>query len=348
MKTMLLVFTIFFSISLAQNYSNKLSGTVTDSETFEPLPNVNVYISGTIWGTTTNKSGEFTIKNIVPAEHEIVVSMLGYKPKSDIINVKANTNMILDFSLIPKPINLENVEVISEKPNEWHRDLKRFKRLFLGNTKFAEDCFITNEVYINFKHPFPHILQVSTDRPLQINNFALGFKLICEFINFKYDDVDKRLQYMVKTYFSEMTSVDSDTLEMWEENRVEAFKGSLDHFLISLKKNNFMQESFDVSFSMIPSKDGYNAHRYDIFASDSLLSPGTSPDETILNFPYFLQVEYKGGKSRLRPTSWIKLLYGEAVLDQFGYTKEIVPFETHGYWAIKGLADMLPKYYFSN
>ncbi len=343
-----LIFILFLIVTViqAQDYKTLITGKITDSETLEPLPNVNVYISGTVWGTTTNRTGEFEIRNIIPAEHEIVVSMLGYKVKTDVINLKPNSKMVLNFALEPKPINLENIEVVSEKPDDWHRDLEDFKKLFLGTSKFTDDCFIRNEVFINFNHPFPHILKASIDRPLDINNFALGFNINCELMNFRYDDVDKRLQYMIKTRFSEMKSNDRDTLEMWKENRLEAFEGSLDHFLSSLKNNNFLQEGYEVSFSMVPQKYGYNAFRYDIFAADSLLTP-INAEEDILDFSYYLQIEYKGGRYKFRPTSWLKLLYGETVLDKFGYTKEIVPFETHGFWAVKGISDMLPKYYFT-
>ena len=42
---------------------------------------------------------------------------------------------------------------------------------------------------------------------------------------------------------------------------------------------------------------------------------------------------------------WIRLLYPKVYLDRFGYSLEVTPFETYGYFATRGVADMLPKYY---
>jgi hypothetical protein len=64
-----------------------------------------------------------------------------------------------------------------------------------------------------------------------------------------------------------------------------------------------------------------------------------------MSFVNFIKIEYTI-KDPLHPeVSWIKLLYPQVTLDNFGYPIEPDPFEIYGFWAQKGLADMLPKYF---
>jgi hypothetical protein len=52
---------------LAQTrFENKISGRVTNSETGEPLFNVNVFLANTTLGDATDKDGYYLIENIPP------------------------------------------------------------------------------------------------------------------------------------------------------------------------------------------------------------------------------------------------------------------------------------------
>ena len=58
MRKYLLIILVFLSI--LTSYSQKISGTITDETTKEPLIGVNVILSNTN-GTTTNIDGEFSL-----------------------------------------------------------------------------------------------------------------------------------------------------------------------------------------------------------------------------------------------------------------------------------------------
>ena len=63
-----------------QQQQQTISGQVTDVETGEPLPGVNIMVKGTAQGTVTNQSGEYEIQ--VSEEDAILVfSYVGYKER---------------------------------------------------------------------------------------------------------------------------------------------------------------------------------------------------------------------------------------------------------------------------
>ncbi|MFW5916714.1 MAG: carboxypeptidase-like regulatory domain-containing protein, partial [Bacteroidota bacterium] len=53
----------------------EVSGMVTDAETGEPLPGVNIVVEGTTTGTTTNMDGEYSIE--APGDATLVFSFVG-------------------------------------------------------------------------------------------------------------------------------------------------------------------------------------------------------------------------------------------------------------------------------
>ena len=59
-----------FMVSFSQQ-TGKLSGKVTDAETGESLPGVNVIIKGTYYGAATNINGYFTINNISVGNYNV-------------------------------------------------------------------------------------------------------------------------------------------------------------------------------------------------------------------------------------------------------------------------------------
>ena len=75
-KTTLLV--IFGSLAFAMNaYGQErgsIAGTITDSDTGETIPGVNVIVRGTTFGASTDFDGEYIIRNIRPGDYTIEVA----------------------------------------------------------------------------------------------------------------------------------------------------------------------------------------------------------------------------------------------------------------------------------
>src|SRR5699024_9663065 len=63
-----------------------IEGKVIDVQTGKPLPEANVFLSGTKMGTATNDAGYYRLSNIPPGGYRLVVSIIGYEQKvSDVI-----------------------------------------------------------------------------------------------------------------------------------------------------------------------------------------------------------------------------------------------------------------------
>ena len=60
-----------------------LSGTITDPSS-TPLADVNIYIESLGRGTTSDKLGRFSLKNISPETYEVTVSSDGYQRLEDL------------------------------------------------------------------------------------------------------------------------------------------------------------------------------------------------------------------------------------------------------------------------
>jgi len=104
---------IFFSSSLfAQTYV--LSGIVSDSTTGELLSSSNVFIDARNIGTTTDKSGKFSIDNLLKDTYNLKISFLGYQSKTKKVTLNADT--IIQINLIQVPITLSKMVIEGTSP----------------------------------------------------------------------------------------------------------------------------------------------------------------------------------------------------------------------------------------
>ncbi len=98
----------------------KITGTVR-SYSGEILPDANIVILNTEFGTSTNLNGFFEIDQIPLGTYQIAVSYIGYERSVRQIEIKAAVNYRINFILKPKSFLIGGIEVIAEKdllPNE--------------------------------------------------------------------------------------------------------------------------------------------------------------------------------------------------------------------------------------
>ena len=55
-----------------------ITGKITDANSKESLPGVNIIIEGTVLGTTSDLQGNFELKNVPVGQYNIKFSMMGY------------------------------------------------------------------------------------------------------------------------------------------------------------------------------------------------------------------------------------------------------------------------------
>lgn len=95
-KTMFLAVVLLLAMPisvLAQDQN--VSGTVTDAETGESLPGVNIVLKGTTQGTTTDLEGGYRITSISPSD-TLVYSYVGYESTEVAVNGRTEINVELN------------------------------------------------------------------------------------------------------------------------------------------------------------------------------------------------------------------------------------------------------------
>jgi hypothetical protein len=101
--------------SLAQ--TGKISGTVTDARTGEPLIGANIIIPETAIGAATDINGFYSIINVPPGTHSIRVSSIGYTTQTVVdIRVSINQTTIVDVELTEETIETDEVVIVATRP----------------------------------------------------------------------------------------------------------------------------------------------------------------------------------------------------------------------------------------
>lgn len=113
-KVLLLLLTsfTFFTSSLIAGSTGKLTGNVTDKDTKEPLPFVNVIVLGTNYGAATDLDGNYVILNIPPGTYNVKAQYVGYQAMVvENIQVSIDLTTRVDFQLSASAVQMEDVIV---------------------------------------------------------------------------------------------------------------------------------------------------------------------------------------------------------------------------------------------
>lgn len=108
----------FLGTELLAQRTGSIKGQVTDKETGETLPGVNIIIRGSSLGAASDLDGNYTISNIRPGEYSIEISYIGYERQLITgVAVEAGRESRLDIKLGMQVLSAdEEIVVIGEKP----------------------------------------------------------------------------------------------------------------------------------------------------------------------------------------------------------------------------------------
>lgn len=217
------------SINAQPHTQASISGIVKDSLTGLPLKDVNVYIAKTLLGTTTNANGEYQIRNVPFGRYVLIFSHIAYKNDHEDIFIQKPYNYVFDHSLLPAPFELPEIDVKTMSEKEWQKNFEIFKKHLLGYGEFADSCRILNPYYIDFKQNEEGNLLAISRQPIQIINTALGYELL--FFMKYFEKGFSSVKFAGLPVFFELSPANDEQAQMWTNNRIKAYAGSLRHFL---------------------------------------------------------------------------------------------------------------------
>ncbi|HHM24243.1 MAG TPA: TonB-dependent receptor, partial [Bacteroidetes bacterium] len=98
---------VFSAAAFAADH--RIEGTVTDSQTGQPLVGANIFLEGTTIGTTSDANGHYVLTGVPAGRYTLTVSYLGYRLEKRTVVVSAPT-LTVNFALTP--VVLPGQEVI--------------------------------------------------------------------------------------------------------------------------------------------------------------------------------------------------------------------------------------------
>jgi outer membrane receptor protein involved in Fe transport len=115
--TLFIAITLFTFFAIAGT-TGKIAGTVTDANSGEPLPGVNIVLVGTSFGAVSDFDGNYSIINLPPGSYTVRASAIGYSPVSyGSVRVSIDLTTRQDFKISEETIQLETEVVITaERP----------------------------------------------------------------------------------------------------------------------------------------------------------------------------------------------------------------------------------------
>ncbi len=349
---------IFLAILTAE--AQRITGRVQDSKTSEALPFANVFLNNTTIGTVTDINGEFTLSTIKePGSYEIVFSFVGYEPYKMKVNVTEAPRNLGIIKLIPLELQLSDVKISSTRDKEWEKQLKRFKKIFLGEDKEASACTIVNPWVIDFPSGnSTGSFIASASAPIEIDNRALGYKIVFYLSNFW----SNKGGYIIagNARFNEMTSNDPKEIAKWQVGRKNSYAHSPHHLFKSIVQNRINAEGF----SLYTEAKGYEnaTQRSSSFYSElgktvvpydtnRIAIPDTQNGYKIL-LKGRVEIHYDKRRALVPvytdvkgPVSWITIKEDYVLVDKEGFVKNPSDIVVSGDMSMDRVSRMLPLDY---
>jgi hypothetical protein len=325
MKKFVLLF-IFINLYVAA-YNQVIKGTIFDSKTKDPISFGAVYFNGTCVGASSDLNGYFELDISKYITMPLTISALGYYSVT-LAEFQADKAIIV--YLTPKIFELKEV-VINAKSlaSERRRNLNIFKHEFLGLTKNALYCKITNESDITFNYGSnDDTLKAFALRPILIDNRGLGYQITYYLDEFKFCKKNTSVFFKGNIIFKEDSTTSKMQKQRFEQRRKYVYLGSRMQFFRELWANNLKSTGFfalDSTFSILK----YNKI---VIQTDSL-------DK------YLKKIGYLGIAYSARfPTSHIVFLKDRVYFDKNGYF-DPAGISWEGEMSKQRIADWLPYDY---
>lgn len=239
---------LFFVMLIAccsQSYGQVIRGIIMDANTKETIPNATVYYDQTFNGTITDKDGSFELQIFNNGSLPLVFSAIGY---CSVSYTKYSASEIMEIYMEPKIYNIDEVSVNAESLEKIRRrNLRIFKKQFLGTTSNAKHCEILNEKDITFNYDFESdTIKAYAMNPIRIVNYALGYKIDYYLNKFEYFKKTASTSFRGTFIFTEDLNMPGESNRSYKVNREYSYYGSRMHFIRSLYLDSLSQANYQV------------------------------------------------------------------------------------------------------
>ena len=251
------VIALFVSGGMPKTY--KITGVVLNKETNDPIPLVEVFISGSTYGSIINEEGKFEIEtSYLPCQ--LIASHISYAPYNKLIDAESRTDLTL--RLIPYQHEIKEITVESMSRRKDNMEL--FKRGFLGWDDIASTCTILNDSVLSFTWD-SLVFSASAYQPVLIDNPKLGYRIKIILKNFKLiykpedykrihkgrkiksDVTDAIYQIACNFHYSPYPPGTKREQERIEKTRLMVFYGSKMHFLRALYSGQLKAHGYEIN-----------------------------------------------------------------------------------------------------
>lgn len=329
-----------------------LTGRVVEAGQLRSLPFAAVYLDRTTIGTTTNEAGEFTLPAVPVGSQKLVISFVGFVAQVVSVQVKAGVNTPVRVLLVLDARQVAEVQIKATHDKTWARQLKRFEKVFLGNTAA---CKLLNPWAIDFAEDGVR-LTASAAVPLAIDNNELGYRLSFDLKTFASSPTDFAIVGTVR--FTDMETTDTLVIRRWQTNRERAYRGSVRHLIKALIDGKPGQAGFALYRDKEPGKprsDNFDFERRTnlVDAEKSLTVsriPGTSQYYIALDGR--VEIHYVNGyttagfyKDTSAPVSWLEARRHSLLADSEGNLLNPTDVVVSGSMAGERVSAMLPINY---
>lgn len=242
--SVLLLFCLITTAGFAQNRS--IHGSVTNAKTHKPMPGVNVFLDQTTIGTTTGKNGHYRLRDLPKGTYNLVFSFTGFKAVKKTIRIPRTYDAPIAVSLEPSNVVMDSLVVKDKRPDKWLKNLRRFKKAFLGPTHNADLTTIVNPEVLQFNTKNGDLLAHSS-KPLHLKNNALGYDITVHLRSFNM--LDTHLRTRATTQFSAMKPSSAQQRQRWKRARERTYRGSFRHFIHAMVQGKLYEQGFRLLFT---------------------------------------------------------------------------------------------------
>lgn len=348
--------------AFAQEQSKAIvSGRVTSAETAEPIENVNVFLSITTIGTSTDKEGGFRLTGVPVGIYDLVISRVGYERQTITLTITRAESLYYDIKLKPRIIQTGEIQVAAESPEDWKNDLKVFTKEFLGETENTNRCRIINPEVINFRHDEKdNTLRASSDSVIKVENLAFGYNIYIILIKFEWYLIRGYGRYFIFSKFQELIPHDEKVLSSWRKSRQKSYEGSLKQFLRAVSAGKAEDEQFCVYavnlkrieeaknhpeyawYDWLQTHDAAISGGHRVNAEELIVPSEEGSPFKLIRFQSDLRIEYWGRNPH--ELSFLTLKGPSVMIDTLGNLFNPLSLEVGGYWSGNRVAELLPMY----